>query len=1013
MYQKMYSCAWKLFGGLVLCLICAGNVVDHDPVRQLRQGFVTPPDSVRPGVYWYFMDGNRTREGMTADLEAMKRAGIGSVVFLEVNVGVPRGTVELFSPGWQEQFAYAIKETKRLGIDVILGIGPGWAGSGGPWVPAAQSMKHLVVSDVQLTGGSPQRITLPVPSPRNPYFGQGVLTPALRQEWNNYYEDVAVLAFPTPSGNGRITDIDEKALYYREPYTSKPGVKPYLIQDALLAGIPTSETVDTTAIIDLTSLLQPDGTLYWNVPAGNWTVMRFGSRNNGAVTRPAPLPGIGFEADKLDTAAIKDHLDTYVGKLLEKIGPTINDGSGGLVRLHMDSWEMGAQNWTSAFRKEFQQRRGYDPLPFYPVYTGLIVQNREVSERFLWDLRLTAQELVLENHAGYVKAYGRRHGLKLSIEPYDMNPLADLELGAVADVPMCEFWSHNYGYNGVFSCIEASSVAHVTGRSVVAAEAFTSYKNEAWRQYPGSMKNQGDWAFAAGVNQFMYHTFQHQSLPDSLRPGVTMGPYGVHWDRNQTWWHLSDAYHRYIARCSYILQQGHTVADILYLTPEGAPNVFVPPSSALEGDPFLADRRGYNFDGCSPDQLFKAEVVQHKIVFPGGAQYRVLVLPLVQTMTPELLTKIQALIKAGASVIGIPPRRSPGLANYPQCDARVGTLSKTLWGGEEVPQTLTVRRIGKGQIVWGGAASQPEANSLYPAYKQAEAFLVRQALEEDFTTNKPIRYIHQTNADWDLYFVSNRTDSVQEALCHFRTDRGQPELWDPLTGLTRKLPEFRLSGGRISIPIRFESYQSFFVVFPRKKTSGPVPKGRNFTPPETLARIEGPWEVSFDPVWGGPKSVTFPVLTDWTERPEEGIKHYSGSAVYHKTFMLNDIKSGNGRLLLDLGKVYNMARVKLNGRDLGVLWTAPWQVDLTGYIRPGKNELEVEVVNLWVNRLIGDQYLPDDGIRNGQWPDWLLSGQPHRRTRYTFTTFNPYTKDSPLMPSGLTGPVRILYKPDK
>ena len=999
---------------VLLCgaVICSGSTGSSKGIAldELKKGFVNPPDSVRPGVYWYFMDGNRTYDGMTADLEAMKRAGIGSVIFLEVDVGVPRGPVDFLSEEWQDMFVYAVREAERLGIEVILGIGPGWTGSGGPWVAGEQSMKHLVASRVQVSGGGRQQLTLPVPPPKPPYFGEGTFTPELKVNWQDYYEDVAVLAFPTPQQPTEIPLIDEKALYYRHPYTSMPGVKPYFVQDELFGEPDTAAAIDPATLVDLTGSLRPDGTLQWDVPPGNWTVMRFVSRNNGAGTRPAPLPGVGFESDKFDSLALKYHLDTYVGKLLDRGAPIAKRrGDGGLTRLHMDSWEMGAQNWTAAFREEFQQRRGYDPQPFYPVYAGNIVQSREISERFLWDLRLTAQELVLEHHARYVKAYGQRRGLKMSIEPYDMNPLSDMELGSVADVPMCEFWSQHYGFNGVFSCIEASSVAHIEGRPVVAAEAFTSQHDEAWKQYPGAMKNQGDWAFAAGINQFMFHTFQHQSLADSLRPGMTMGPYGVHWDRNQTWWHLSDAYHRYLARCSYLLQQGRTVADILYLTAEGAPHVFTPPSSALDGDPFLADRKGYNFDGCTPSQLLKARVDQREIVFPSGARYQVLVLPLTKTMTPALLKAITGLVEAGASVVGIPPLRSPGLANYPQCDMEVRSLSKALWGDTLIPEAATLRKVGKGVLLWGGEASKPTENSLYPDYGVVETFLTGAGLVADFTVDKPIRYTHRTSDDWDLYFVSNRTADVHEALCHFRIQGGQPQLWDPVTGTTRELTAYEENGTQVAIPIRFEPHQSFFVVFPRKRTTSFFAKanGENIVVPKPVVEIKGPWEVLFDPAWGGPEQITFDKLTDWTERPEEGIRHYSGSARYVKTFAFNGEREKGRRLYIDLGMVNHMASVKLNGSDLGVLWTAPWRVDVTDHIKKGTNKLEIEVVNLWVNRLIGDQYHPDDGVKDGKWPDWLKSNGQRNSKRYTFTTFNPYTTDSPLLPSGLVGPVYV------
>ncbi len=619
-------------------------------IDELKQAFLTPPDSVRPGVYWYFMDGNLSREAMTADLESMKKAGIGNVLFLEVYVGVPRGKVGFLSEEWQELFAHAMKECERLGITLTLGVGPGWSGSGGPWVKAEESMRHLVSSTLKISSDTVRQIKLPVPEPRKPFFGYATLTPDLREKWHAYYQDVTVLAFPKPSEDAIIPDIDEKALYVRAPYTSAPGVKPYLPEPFYPSQESPEEAVDRDKIVDLTSQLREDGTLDWQVPEGKWTILRMGMRNNGAITRPAPLPGLGFECDKFDTTAFRNHFNAFIGKLLAKSDFSYKVASGGLTRLHMDSWEMGSQNWSDSFGEEFEKRRGYDPLPYLPVYAGVIVTNREISERFLWDVRLTAQELVLENHAGYIRETGRRYGLNLSIEPYDMNPCADLDLGAVADVPTCEFWLKGLGFNASFACVEATSIAHVMGRPVVAAEAFTANaRRTGYTDWPGLLKNQGDWAFATGVNQFVYHTFAHKALGENLRPGMTMGPYGVHWDRGQTWWPMAEGYHRYISRCSYMLQQGRTVADILYLTPEGAPHVFRPPHSAMEGNDTIPDRRGYNFDGCSPLMLERASVRNNKIVFPGGASYHILVLPSQKTMTPRLAKKIKELLLAGKS----------------------------------------------------------------------------------------------------------------------------------------------------------------------------------------------------------------------------------------------------------------------------------------------------------------------------------------------------------------------------
>jgi len=978
-------------------------------VNNLKKGFLDPPANAKPGVYWYFMDGNMTAVSITKDLEAMKKAGIGNLIFLEVNVGIPRGKVDFLSDEWQDLFKHAVKEAERLGIEITLGIGPGWTGSGGPWVPVKQSMQHLVSSAVNVTDGDKQKIILPVPAPMKPYFGEGAFTPELKKQWDDFYEDVAVLAYPTPSTSKKIEDINEKALYYRAPYSSVKGVKQLLPSLQVYEQLPPEAIIQQNKILNLTGKLQPDGTLNWTPPPGNWTIIRFGSRNNGAITRPAPVPGLGFESDKFDTVALNAHLDNYVGKLLRKTGRPNGKLTGGLKRLHMDSWEMGAQNWTPHFRAEFMKRRGYDPLPFYPVYAGNIVEGLEISERFLWDLRQTSQELVLEYHAAAVKKYGHKNGLGLSIEPYDMNPTADLELGNIADVPMAEFWSKGYGFNSSFSCFEATSIAHVNGKSLVPAEAFTAQDNEGWKQYPGAMKNQGDWAFATGINRFAFHTFQNQVLADSLRPGMTMGPYGVHWDRNQTWWPMVGSYHQYVSRCSYLLQQGNTVADVLYLTPEGSPHVFRPPFSAIEGDAVIPDRKGYNFDGCAPGQLYNASVKNGQVVFPGGASYRILVLPHVKTMTPALLKKIGELVKDGAVVVGAPPVKSPSLSGYPVCDEKVGELAKVIWGDDQQAGEQTIHPYGKGKVIWGGELEE-KIDNLYPEYDLTAALLKSMNVKPDFETDGQIRYTHRTSPNWDMYFVANRTGRDVKANATFRSVRGTPQLWDPITGKIRPLPAYKVNGSQTTIPMQFYAYQSFFVVF-EKGTGAKSSNNKNFFSPKNISTISGPWQVKFDPKWGGPASITFNKLQDWTTRPEDGIKYYSGTAVYKKVFDLPDhINPGKaGRIYIDLGEINNLARIKLNGKDLGVVWTAPWHVDITAAVLKKQNRLEIEVVNLWPNRLTGDSKFPDDGVKDERWPDWLVKGLPRNSKRLTFATYNFYNEKSPLLKSGLVGPVTIQY----
>lgn len=972
----------------------------------LEDDFVNPPDSARPGVYWYFMDGNLSREAMTADLESMKEVGLGNLVFLEVNVGVPRGPVDFMSEQWQDLFAHAVHESERLGVDITLGSGPGWTGSGGPWVRPEQAMQYLLSSSVEVKGPSNFDAVLPVPDQHPTPWGKMK---------TDFYEDVCVFAFP--KCGPVISDINEKALYDRYPYTSwKGGVKEFLPAPAKFDEPSAESIISKFDIIDISRHLDSDGRLKWDVPAGEWTIVRMVRRATCASTRPAPKPGLGLECDKFDTAALDHHFANYYGKLLKKVGP--RKGKNGWTAVHIDSWEMGSQNWTKNFLAEFKKRRGYDAKPYLLAYSGRAVGSLEESERFLWDVRLTSQELVLENHAGHLKKLGRKHGFELSIEPYDMNPTADLDLGAVADVPMCEFWGAGFGFDSSFSCIESTSIAHTMGRSIVSAEAFTG--RDQWQQYPWSMKNQGDWAFGMGINRFVFHTFAHKPLGDEHRPGMTMGPYGVHWDRGQTWWSMVKNYHKYVTRCSHLLRQGVTVSDILYLTPEGVPHVFRAPASALQGKGPLADKKGYGFDGCSPNILMdRAEVKDGRIVFPGGTSYRLMVLPRFETMTPKLLAKITELVKAGATIIGSPPVKSPSLSDYPECDEKVQNLAKKLWGFLAVPQDVTVskrdvlpfagiRKYGRGVIYWG-ADVQSKNNEMYPNYAATAGLLKKLGVHEDFTsTGDAIRYGHRRTEDMEIYFLSNRNNKDVKTKCRFRVGKGQPELWDPVTGQRRALPEYSQKDKVTTIAMQFAPYQSFFVIFSRKSPKKAAVAGSvNFSAVKFVATIEGAWEVSFDPKWGGPAKVTFDKLQDWTKHADRGIKYYSGIATYKKSFDASGV-SGK-KVYLDLGTVHDMARVKLNVKDLGVVWCAPWRVDITDVVKATGNVLEIEVANRWSNRLLGDQQAPDKNARTLKWEAGFLGGKEYKTGRYTFATTGGPNK---LLPSGLLGPVRILVNPN-
>ncbi|MDR2755684.1 MAG: hypothetical protein LBC20_08250 [Planctomycetaceae bacterium] len=1150
--------------------------------------FKSPPDSVRPWVYWFIMDGNLSKEGITADLESMKQQGIGGVILMEVNrTGVTRGNIDFMSEEWQKLFAHAVHETERLGLQLTLNSGPGWTGSGGPWIKPEQSMLHLVASEKIVTGNSVLNEKLPTPTPRKPFFGENALPPDQEKARKEFFKDVCVLAFPTPKGNSRVTDIDEKALYVRAPYTSAPNVKPRINSYAQYENVPQNETIKSSELVNLTDRLDSDGVLRWDVPQGEWTILRFAATSNGANTRPAPHPGLGLESSKMDRDYFDIHYKNFIEQLFKAVGKRQTDGQAGWCYLHIDSWEMGAQNFSKIFMDEFRQRRKYDAMPFLPAYSGFIVDNVEKTERFLWDVRQTSQELIIQNHAQYLRELAHKNNMKLSIEPYDMNPCCDMSLGAVADIPMCEFWSAGYGYDAVYSCLEATSIAHTHGKLVVNAEAFTSGQ-DAWRQNPKSMKSQGDWAFCTGINRITFHRFQHQPFLDRV-PGFSMGGNGVHWERTQTWWKLVSEYHRYLARCQYLLQKGRAVADILYLLPEGAPQVFTPPSSAFTGSGVLRDQRGYRFDGCDPKTLLELATVKNgRITFvnnssdsnnssdasdssdaKNGTEYRLLVLPKLKTMTPELLSKIEELVRNGATVIGLPPEKSPSLQNYPQADDNVRLLATQIWGTNK-PVTNQVRSYHKGRVItlsqpeelklpikmsgakwiwfpegnpehnapagtrlfrksfslqkntkidsalflatadneltvtingktvyqttlfeplraisfgevlkngenvielkavnlpsdqrnpagliatfaireidengntnltrfttdatWESAQveneqepqkeiatknndktirppakvladfgkgvwsvteySDAEALQLYPNYNVLTKIFEKDVIVADVVSpNDSLRFFHRQDEETDIYFLSNKNAQPFQDNVLFRIIGKKVSIWDPLTG-----QRFRVLSAtenaqtkQTTIPLYLDEFGSVFVIFDWHDVSNDLPIWQNPVPAtsETVVDLSKDWLVSFEPLRGAPSKVNFERLNDWTKSEDEGIRYFSGIAIYEKSF---ELKQKNGQhLFLDLGDVEVIARVSLNGKTVGTCWANPYRLEITDYVQEGENKLQIEVANLWSNRLIGDSKLPIE-------------------KRVTWTTFNFYKPDSKLLPSGLIGPVQI------
>ena len=533
----------------------------------------------------------------------------------------------------------------------------GWCGSGGPWITPELSMQRVVWTETVLQG---------------PKSFAGLL--ARPQAVQNFYQDIAVLAMPAgvPAGSGNVRIQNFQGKSSAIPQHFPP-------QRAAFAAVPTDGSViPRKQIVDLTDKMDAAGKLVWDVPEGKWLILRFGHTTTGKDNHPAPATGRGLECDKLSKQAAEAHFNGLMGRLIAD-NRALAGKDKVLVSTHIDSWEVGSQNWTPRMREEFKNRRGYDLLPLLPTFTGRIVDSPEVSERFLWDLRQTVSDMLIENYAGHFRTLANRQGLRLSIEAYDGVPCDEMTYAGQADEPMAEFWSWGK-FGAAYSCTEMSSATHVYGKQILGAEAFTATDGEKWQGHPAYIKDLGDWAFCEGINCFVFHRYAMQPWTNPNRaPGMSMGPWGLHYERTQTWWEQSKAWHEYLARCQYLLQQGQWVADICYLQPEGAPRRFAPPSTAMIA-PYV--RGGYNFDGCTPEVvLTRMSVKDGRIVLPDGMSYRLLVLPQVETMTPALLGKIKELVEAGATVVAPSrPRKSPGLSNYPACDEQVKALAADLWG---------------------------------------------------------------------------------------------------------------------------------------------------------------------------------------------------------------------------------------------------------------------------------------------------------------------------------------------
>jgi hypothetical protein len=1099
------------------------------PGDALERGFREPPASARPRVWWHWMNGNVTREGITADLEWMRRVGIGGVQQFDASIGnifegqmgtpqVVEKRIVYRTPEWKDMLRHAASECDRLGLEMTMHTSGGWSETGGPWVKPEQAMKKLVWSETRVEGGRKFTGVLAAPPSNNgnfqdlPFrhmFADALPTTTDQPRDPTHYADSVVVAYRTADDQPRMADGAPKVtasggslaaaalldgdltqtvplprpesgepawiqLEFAQPFRARaitiamggramprgsvqasedgarfvtlaalpgpshfslsvrtyafpetaarlfrviftgpvpgpfdsfrpgPPVRQYDVAEVELhseprlnrwhekAGfaatldaaamptpaIPAAAAIRRADVVDLTGHMARDGRLDWDAPPGRWVVLRMGYSLTGQKNGPAPPEATGYEVDKLSRKHVTAYYQDYLAPIAEATGPLLGKS---LQYLLVDSWEAGMQNWTEEILAEFATRRGYDPRPYLPVLTGRVVDSGEASERFLWDFRRTIADVLADVHYTMPAEQLRQRGLKLYGEAAGANSpmLQDaLQNKARVDIPMGEFWTllpgQGHRAEHVTDVREAASAAHVYGKPLVAAESFTSFV-PGWNDAPSRLKWLGDYFMSLGVNRFVIHTSVHQPFLDR-RPGMTLGPFGQHYTRHNTWAEQSRGWVSHLTRSSYMLQQGLFVGDLAYYYGEGAPaSVYVGDKTTPSPEP----PPGYAYDYINTEALLtRVSVKDGRLVLPDGMSYRVLVLPDgLDRLTPAVARKLAELVKGGATVVGPKPLGSPSLAGFPASDDEVRSLGNEVWGDCN-GRTVTEHPYGQGRVYCG----RPLAEVLAAAKTPPDVEYSRPRVD---TT---LAWIHRQLGDTHVYFVANQQDRPEEVEVRFRVDGKAPELWHPETGEIGPAA-YAIANGRTTVPLRLGPHDAVFVVF-RQAAASPA-RTRPRAASTELATVRGPWTVSFPPDRGAPAKVTLGELASWNSNADEGVKYFSGTATYTRTLEAPPAWFRPGtKVLLDLGAVREVAEVSVNGQPAVLLWRPPFRADVTGALRPGTNQVEIKVTNLWANRMIGDQLLPED-------------------KRYTFSMFMPYKKDSPLLESGLLGPVTV------
>ncbi len=1091
---------------------------------QLEKAFGSPPPSASPWVFWYWMQASVSKEGITADLQAMKEVGIAGAYLMPIKGPATPPLIDpsltQLSPQWWEMVKHAFAEAKRLGLKFAIHASDGFALAGGPWITPELSMQKIVWSEKYITGGREFNDTLEQP-----------------ETLENYYRDIAVFAFPSTTGSGvstrtihpKITSskTDSAVLllidptnkknfnsdepcwiqyefdqpftcrsivihsrnnyqsnrfivqtsadgtnfrtltrleaprhgwqdwdadythsipattskYFRfvydkegsEPgaedldaakwkqslkltglelfsearihqYESKSGEVWRIAPGATAQQIPDSICVSMSTIVDITNKMDKNGRLNWNVPIGDWTIIRIGHTSTAHKNETAG-GGKGLECDKFNPEAITLQFNKWFGEFYNHIdASTIKEV---LQFFHVDSWECGSQNWSPVFRDEFKKRRHYDPYSYLPVMAGVPLQSAEASEKFLHDVRETIAELVNDNFYGTLVKLAHQKGVQVTAESVAPTMVSDgmLHYKSV-DVPMGEFWLRSPTHDKPNDMLDAISAAHIYGKNIIQAEGFTELRM-AWDEYPGMLKTLLDRNYALGINRMVYHVFTHNPWLDR-KPGMTLDPIGLYFQRDQTWWKQAKAWVDYAKRCQAILQMGKPVVDIAVFTGDDIPRRAVLPERLVpvlpgifgkevvakeeerlknEGSPLMQmpagvthsanmtdasdwidPLNGYAYDSFNADaMLASSKVKNEKIELSNGIAYSLMIVPAIKNDSAQakLLKKstnerLLQLVRGGGSV----------LVSYPypdNYDARGYTAQSV------------IQQFGKGHVV----TARPFASQNFSMFGLEPDFL---ATNESGSKAKKIAWTHRRGTGFDIYFISNQNDSAQTISVSLRVTGMVPELWDPVSGITRVAPMWQMKNQRTEIPVFLDKNSSLFIVLQQPTDQIESKIGKNWIETKTIQNIEGDWIVQFDSAYGGPEhSIAFPTLTDWSASADSAIRYYSGTASYTKKLNYHSAQK-NKTVWLNVGVVNNLAEVFVNDISCGVAWTPPFRVDVTNALKEGENTIRIDVVNTWNNRLVGDSRLP-------------------QQKRITSTVYPFKWENKPLIPAGLIGPV--------